>query len=179
MLLAPAKRFAERIVAELRPHCDRIEIAGSIRRGRPHVNDVDIVCIPRGIEGRERIIERCREKGHLLKNGGQYVELMYLILPGPVQLDLWFAHGGNSDLFTHAPSNWGMLLLARTGSKEHNIKLAALAKAQGLTFSPHEGIKRGDVILASETEEAIFAALGLTYIEPHDRENNPGQPRET
>jgi DNA polymerase (family 10) len=63
-----------------------------------------------------------------------------------------------------------MLLLARTGSKEHNIKLAALAKSKGLTFSPHEGIKRGEQILASETEEAIFAALGLPYIAPEDRE---------
>lgn len=170
MTLAFAKSFAAKIVAELAPHCDRIEVAGSIRRGRPNVNDIDIVCIPKGIEGRESIIQRCRAKGHLLKSGGQYVELLYMTKEGPAQLDLWFAHAGKSDLFSREPSNWGMLLLARTGSKEHNIKLAALAKSKGLTFSPHQGITDGDQIVASLTEESIFARLGLPYIEPEKRE---------
>lgn len=171
MELAPAKLFAGKIAFALAPFCDRIEVAGSIRRGREHVNDIDIVCIPKGIDGREGIIRRCRERGHLLKNGGQYVEFVFAHpAGGGVQLDLWFAHGGKSDLFTGVPSNWGMLLLARTGSKEHNIKLAAAAKRQGLTFSPHEGIKRDEEIIASKTEEEIFASLGLAYVEPQRRE---------
>lgn len=107
----------------------------------------------------------------MLKNGAQYVEFLYNHpTAGTVQLDLWFAHAGKSDLFTGSPSNWGMLILARTGSKEHNVKLAATAKRQGLLFSPHEGIKRGDEIIASKTEEEIFAALGLAYVEPERRE---------
>ena len=47
MPLAEARAFAEEIVLDLRPFCDRIEIAGSIRRGEPHVGDVDLVVIPR------------------------------------------------------------------------------------------------------------------------------------
>lgn len=174
MELSHAKRFADRIVAELSPHCDRIEIAGSVRRRRPYVNDIDIVCIPKGVEGRDRLIERCRQRGHLLKNGGQYVELMYMIIARgantEIHLDLWFAHAGQGDLFSRQPSNWGMLLLARTGSKEHNIMLAGMAKSKGLVFSPHEGLKRGEAIIASETEEAIFRTLGLPYVPPEERE---------
>lgn len=169
MKLLHAQCFAEKIVTALAPFCDKIEVAGSIRRKRPEVGDVDIVCIPRGIEGRAAVIERCRKSGHLVKNGPQYVEFLYGGPLGPAQLDLWFAHAGKSDLFNSTPSNWGMLLLARTGSKEHNVKLAGIAKAKGLTFKPHDGIESGDVIVASETEEAIFAALGVPFVQPENR----------
>lgn len=170
MKLIPAQAFADHVVRELRPYCDKIEIAGSIRRQRPEVGDVDIVCIPHGLEGREHLISRCRQKGNLVRHGLQYVEFLYVVPSlGTVQLDLWFAHAGKMDLFTTTPSNWGMLLLARTGSKEHNVKLASLAKAKGFTFSPHEGLKRGDAIVASRTEEEIFAVLGLHFIAPEGR----------
>jgi len=47
MLLAEARKLAEQMVERLRPACDKIEIAGSVRRGKPEVKDIEIVCLPR------------------------------------------------------------------------------------------------------------------------------------
>ena len=47
MRLDEATAIAERVVEILRPHCDRIEVAGSVRRGKPEVGDIEVVCIPR------------------------------------------------------------------------------------------------------------------------------------
>lgn len=173
MKLLHAQCFAEKIVTALAPFCDKIEIAGSIRRGRANVGDIDLVCIPRGLQGREGMLARCGRgpTARKVKDGEQYVVFEYdFPSGGTVQLDLWFAHSGGGDMFNPDPSNWGMLLLARTGSAMHNVWLAQHAKACGLHFNPHRGILKRDAVIASETEEAIFAALGVAYIRPEDRE---------
>jgi DNA polymerase/3'-5' exonuclease PolX len=144
-----------------------LEIAGSIRRRRPEVNDIDLVCIPRGMAGREAILDRCAQSSIMTKRGTQYVVFE---MPGGFQLDLWFAHDDIQNLFDMTPSNWGMLLLARTGSAEHNIYLARTAQVRGLHFNPHQGILRVDQVIASCTEERIFSSLGLPFIRPEDRE---------
>jgi DNA polymerase/3'-5' exonuclease PolX len=173
MNLALAQRLAERFAVELQPHCSRMEIAGSIRRRRPEVGDIDLVCIPRGVEGRAAILARCAlgPTAKKIKEGEQYVVFEY-VSPGgwAAQLDLWFAHEDQNDLFDFTPSNWGMLLLARTGSAMHNVYLAQKAKAHGLHFQPHKGIISGDQVVASRTESEIFHLLGLNFIRPEDRE---------
>ncbi|MDD2763450.1 MAG: hypothetical protein PHE83_05690 [Opitutaceae bacterium] len=167
MNLAAAQALAERIAAELRGFCRRLEIAGSIRRRRPEIGDIDLVCVPRGITGREAILERCGQQSRLIKEGAQYVVFS---LPSGFQLDLWFAREDQETLIDTTPTNFGMLLLARTGSAAHNIYLAQTAKGRGLHFHPHLGILHGDQVIASETEEAIFSALGLSFIPPEARE---------
>jgi DNA polymerase (family 10) len=165
--LTTAQALAERTAAELQPFCSGLEIAGSIRRRRPIIRDIDLVCVPRGMAGREAILDRCAQSSIMTKRGDQYVVFE---LPGGFQLDLWFAHDDIENLFDMTPSNWGMLLLARTGSAEHNIWLARTAQVRGLHFNPHQGILRGDQVIASTTEERIFSALGLPFIRPEDRE---------
>lgn len=173
MILEQAERIAQTMVEELAPFCVRIEIAGSIRRRRAEVGDIDLVCIPKGLTGRAGILARCNRapNGRMVKEGEQYVVFEYQLPAGfPLQLDLWFAHQGGSDMFNPDPSNWGMLLLARTGSAMHNVWLAQRAKERGLRFNPHRGILKGDAVLASETEQQIFTALGCSYIQPERRE---------
>ena len=92
------------------------------------------------------------------------------VLKDDTQLDLWIARPKLADLLTIEPGNFGMLLLSRTGSKEHNIKLAARAKHMALHFHPHRGIMRGPDVIASETEDEIFRALDLPFIAPENRE---------
>lgn len=164
--LGRARRLAETISAELHPFCERIEIAGSIRRGRPDCGDIDLVCQPR--PGRfEALLERCDRAGQLVKRGEQYVEFA---LSSGIQLDLWLAHDGGDDLFDPPPPNFGVLLLARTGSAMHNVWIAQTAKAQGLHFNPHRGLLRGAQVIASAEEADIFRALGLDFIPPERRE---------
>jgi DNA polymerase (family 10) len=170
LTLDNARQLAERIVAALAPFCERIDIAGSIRRARPVCGDIDIVCLPR--PGRAADLEsRCTQRGRIVKRGTQY---MLVELRGGIQLDLWFSHAATGDFFRAEPCNHGMLLLARTGSAAHNIHLAARAKKMGLHFHPHRGILRGAgegaQVVASETEEGVFRALGLDFIAPERRE---------
>lgn len=66
------------------------------------------------------------------------------------------------------PETWGTLVLIRTGSAEHNIKLSMIAQKKGLKLS-HSGLtKNGEVI--TSTEKEIFKALDLPYVEPEERE---------
>jgi DNA polymerase/3'-5' exonuclease PolX len=166
MALSPARKLAEKIVAELAINCDRIEIAGSIRRSRAECGDIDLVCVPKP-GGKAHIIERCQRAGDLLKHGEQYC---VFVLRNGFQLDLWFAHNGGGDLFAPEPPNFGVLLLARTGSAMHNVWIAQQAQARGLHFNPHKGILRGREVIASTEEADIFAALQLGFVAPERRE---------
>ena len=167
MKLHDAQSMAAFAITELEAHCEHIAVAGSIRRRRPHVNDIDLVILPRGEDGRAAIARRFALTCSRIKGGEQYEVFMS---PNGWQFDLWFAHGPQSDLLSTTPGNWGMLLLARTGSLHHNIYLASRARERGLHFNPHKGIMRGTEVLASETEAAIFAALELPFIPPEERE---------
>lgn len=166
MNLTTAQRLAEKIAAELTPYCERIAIAGSIRRRRETVGDIDLVCLPK-VGGKLEIVGRCERNAKLEKFGKQYVVFR---LANGEQLDLWFAQSSGGDLFAPEPSNWGMLLLSRTGSVSHNLFLCERAHGRGLHFHPHRGIERRGAVVASETEEDVFAALGLEFIAPEKRE---------
>ena len=173
--LEEARRVAEKVVEALTPFCQRIEIAGSIRRGRPFVGDIDIVLLPKDAFDRDRIEQRAAQNAARLKGGEQYV--VYGMKNG-MQLDLWFAHiawppeaGMFGDTIKPAePANFGMLWLARTGSAMHNVHLAKVAKARGFHFDPHAGLKQAGKVIASEEEADVFKALGLAYVEPERRE---------
>jgi DNA polymerase (family 10) len=173
MNLARAKKLAARIVAELEPFCDRIEIAGSIRRERPEVNDIDLVLIPKP-GAKDKILNRCAHKLHIV-TGGRRPDLSNVTFvsgsAAPFQLDLFFAHDEIIDLVSTKPTNWGAVLLCRTGSMQHNIQLCNYAITRGLKFAPYRGvIDRNNEIIASATEEEIYGALGLVWRHPRDRE---------
>ena len=170
-------QLAEVVVAALRPSCERIEIVGSLRRGRPEVNDIDLVLLPAPGQIpaiKDRIRRRCR-----VVTDGPDTVMAEMSLPQSwrsrlgqesVHLDVWFASQDERDLLYTIPSNWGTLLVCRTGSKEHNIRLAERAKALGLHWNPHKGVMRGESILAARTEEEIFRTLQIPLIPPAFRE---------
>jgi DNA polymerase/3'-5' exonuclease PolX len=153
MNLPDAQRLANRIVEELQPYCSRIEVAGSIRRQCAEVNDIDLVVIPSDPSAlRDRVLRNSAP----IQDGP--VNLLVRMKNG-IQLDIFIAHAGTRDLLESKPSNYGSLLLCRTGSKEHNIKLAERAKGLGLKWKTHEGVFRGTELIASE----------MDYIEPSQR----------
>jgi DNA polymerase (family 10) len=167
--LAKLRDYADRIVSELAPHCERIEIAGSIRRGLPDVNDIDLVILPKSPAAQAAIIARCKERGALVTGGTQNSIFRFGHGPAQFQLDLYFAEHASRDLFGKAPGNWGSLLLCRTGSKEHNIKLVQRAKRLGKSWNPYYGVYQHNKLVASETEESIFAALEMDFVSPEGR----------
>lgn len=180
MKLFDAYNLAEKIKGVLAHYCDRIEVAGSIRRARPEVSDIDFVCLPKDPTA-AALRQRCTRVAALEKDGPQYMEVSILVPAGithhasRITIDIWFAHCGTRDLIDATPSNWGSLLLCRTGSKEHNIWIAQRARAMDLKWETSRGlVVNPDTvkakIVASETEEEIFKCLGLDFIPPVERE---------
>ena len=171
MNLLRAQILAAKVVAKLAPLCARIEIAGSIRRQRPWVNDIDLVLLPQ--PGQREVIQfKLRAGCAAVSEGDQNaIYRMPCGKPGEeIQLDLFFARPRVEDLLGCTPGNFGSLLVCRTGSKEHNIFLVEHAKRQGLVWKPYSGVFRDGECLAGEEEAAIFAALGLDFIPPEKRE---------
>ncbi len=80
------------------------------------------------------------------------------------------------DFYRAKPSTFGIHLLVRTGSADHNMWLASYALSKGFRLKYREGLLKDKVVVAGETEESVFAALGLPYPEPQLREIIDGKP---
>jgi len=157
MELAQGKKLAEEVIAILAPTCNRMMVVGSIRREKLRVNDVDIVVIPRN---QGLLAVALRDLGHKIRQG----PLIYSCTFKGFQVDIYIA----------TPQTWVTLVLIRTGSKEHNIKMCSAAKKQGLKLHANgSGItveSTGEFWEGKiESERDIFSALELPYLEPKDR----------
>jgi len=166
MLYKTARTYAEDILSQLHPLCPSIAIAGSVRRHCGLCGDLDIVCLCSDIQ-RERVRERClRGNPKIVSNGEQ---ILSIVINNGVRLQVNFAKPTTKDLFEPTPSNWGSILLMRTGSKDFNKAICLRAASLGCQWKPFKGIVRDGKIVASETEEEIFKALKLKYIQPPAR----------
>lgn len=157
MELQKAKAIADDVVSRLFPYCQRIEVAGSVRRRRPVVNDIDLVLIPKDpwqLYAELKILagdEKMKADGPKLKR---------LMVNGE-QLDVYFA----------TEETWATLLLIRTGSKESNIRLATAAWRKGWQLKANgDGLfNEREERIAGDTEESIYEQLGLPYQVPERR----------
>ncbi|RLI46644.1 hypothetical protein DRO69_02650, partial [Candidatus Bathyarchaeota archaeon] len=141
-------------------------VAGSIRRRKDRVNDIDIVVQPKPQSWIKILNEFRRRFDAVTEKQGAKLATLYVPFvskqgEGYVQVDLYRA----------SKRNWGILLLIRTGSAKHNIYLASLAIRKGYRLAYSKGLlnEKGEVV-ASKTEREVFEALGLDYIAPQDRE---------
>jgi DNA polymerase (family X) len=152
--LAEGQQIATEVVERLMPYCERIEVAGSIRRRKPVVNDVDIVLIP---SDSVKLVDAIRGPG----NAGAADPKILRFLHKNVAIDVYIA----------TRQSWATLLLIRTGSRENNIRLASRAKVKGWTLKANgEGLlNQNGMRIAGDTETSIFNALGLNYQKPEDR----------
>jgi len=158
MELEKAKVIASEVIRRLAPYCSRIEVAGSIRRKKSEVKDVDIVLIPSDPWNLEREVNSLARPFTPKLSGDKLKRFNYT---GGVQVDLYFP----------SEETWATLLLIRTGSKEFNRMLATRAIDRGLRLKADgQGVMRGSEVIANESEEAILRVLGLPYLEPRDRE---------
>lgn len=165
MKLDFAQKYAEKILAELQPFCDRIMTVGSILRQRPEPNDIDFVVLAKD---KQAFKARCLKTCIAVKNGDQN---FIIKTKTDIQIDIFFAEYEKKDLIMTFPSNWGSIQLCRTGSVEHNIYLCNRAKELGLQWDPYSGVYDSNFnLLAAETEEDIFKALKLDFIPPEKRE---------
>ena len=180
MRLEDASREAAWVVSKFDFLCEKVMVVGSIRRQRPEVNDIDIVVIPRSPRERNwdeiaKALKRAHgmiqfKKGPKLMTFAHYSDAPGLVMrPRDPEYTV--------DIYHATPETWGILILVRTGSKEHNVKLCNLGLSKGMKLSAAEGVLKPlesfpsmMKVIACRTEEEIFAALGLGYVEPKDRE---------
>lgn len=171
MLYITAKRIADHVVELLRPHCDRIEIAGSIRRECEIIGDIEICIIPKPYEtglftsGLASIVNLWEKvKGELEYGKCKYTQR---ILPA----DIVGVEGKRValDLFIADKTNWGMIFAIRTGSAEYSHKvLAAGWVARGYKGEGGHLTYKGKVYDVPE-EKDLFDRIGIPYCEPKNR----------
>jgi DNA polymerase (family 10) len=164
MQLEEACFLADRIVHCIDHLCYNIQVVGSIRRKRPEPRDIDIVLIPQAWMW-NTIIQRFKTSmfANVIEAAGPELARLRVPVNGvseSIQVDLYRAR----------PETWGVLLLIRTGSIEHNIKLCSRARAMGMMLSAAQGVIKDGKVIASRTEEEIFQALNMDFVEPEKRE---------
>ncbi len=160
-LLADALPLAEKVAAHLRTHpaALAVEPAGSVRRGKETVGDIDVLVASADAQA---IMEAARTLPIVTR----------IIASGDSKTSVETTAGLQVDVRVVAPAEWGAALQYFTGSAEHNVRVREIAKGLGLKVSEY-GVFRADTgeRCASDTEEAVYAALGMDTPPPELREN--------
>jgi DNA polymerase (family 10) len=158
VLLNVAMETATRMVEALRPVAGRVAYAGSLRRMRETIGDVDVLATADSDEQAARIMTAFKDLAP------------EVIVSGPSKTSVRTGDGLQVDLRVVKPEAWGAALQYFTGSQAHNVAVRQIAIANGLKLSEY-GLFRGEELLASETEEDVYAALGLAWVPPEMRED--------
>jgi len=149
-----AEKIAGEVIKRLSPYCHKIEVAGSMRRKKAWVNDIDFVLIP---SDPWNLHHEIMGMGQVRQKGEKNMRVM----AGSVQLDFYFA----------SPETWATLLLIRTGSAENNIRLCSRAKERGWHLAASgDGLFNAEGRrIAGDTDLSIYNALGLPWQRPEER----------
>lgn len=197
MMLSQAEGLADKIISALAPGCERIQIAGSVRRQRPLVGDIEIVAIPKLIpelpaqlsmlgeppqmvSALDILLEKLvKEEPHFRrgdKNGPLFKNFLVDFADDGTQA--WFVDDGSEiglDLFLTTPEQWGYILALRTGPGEFNQAWVTQRRKGGLlpdeySFSGGWLHKAGKRVNTPE-EWDIFGLIGSgATIEPENRD---------
>ncbi len=160
MLYPAAILIAERVLAELKPHSLRAEIAGSVRRKKPECKDIEIVLIPLPYETGlfESGVAAVINKWEKVK-GSLPCKYTQRILPEGIKLDIFFAEEGN----------WGLQLALRTGSAEYSHKVLASAWVARGYHSKGGYLHLGHKRFECKEEIDLFNRLAIPWVEPELR----------
>ncbi len=141
---------------------EEVGICGSARRFRESVADIDLV-----------VSAAPADWPKVMKSVSAHSLVEETLLSGSTKSSVVTKDGLGVDVRVVAPSQLGAALLYFTGSKSHNVKLRQLAMAEDRVLNEY-GLfpKGGDHPVASETEEEIYAALGMAWLPPEIREDS-------
>ncbi len=132
-------------------------IAGSVRRRKETIGDIDILAAS---EESEPVMEQFLRMSMIA----------HVYASGPTKTNVRLKNGLDADLRVVPKKSWGAALNYFTGSKEHNVALREIAMKKGWKLNEY-GLYRGKTMIAGETEDGLYKKLGLRYIEPEMREN--------
>jgi DNA polymerase (family 10) len=156
--LADAKAYADALVRHLKacPELEQIEVAGSFRRRKETVGDLDILVT-------------CKDAGRVIEHFLRFDEVATVLAQGETKSTVRLRHGLQVDLRAVPAESYGAALQYFTGSKQHNIEIRRLGQERGLKINEY-GIFRGKRRIGGETEEQVYQAVGLPWIPPELRE---------
>jgi len=157
--ISNAEEYATAMVNYLakQPGVGRVEVAGSYRRRRETVGDLDILA--------------CARDGAAVADAfAAYEEVEEVIAKGPTRVTVRLEGGLQVDLRIIPEESYGAALVYFTGSKDHNIALRRRAQADGLKINEY-GVFRGEVSIAGRSEEEVYRTVGLPFIPPELRED--------
>lgn len=180
--LEQAQSVAEELKAGLAPVCERIEIAGSIRRRKPIVGDIELLFIPK-LEERpmdlfsKMIVDRADEQLERWLREYKIVQRLSIVGSpawGKVnKLAIHTASGIPVDFFSTTEANWWNSLVMRTGSRESNLRLTQRAHERGWTFEAYGAGYRArhgrEDFHQTTSERDVFEFIGLPYRPPEER----------
>ena len=158
-LYAEVEGQAEALLTSLKEYKDisAVSIAGSLRRRNEIVKDIDILASSTNSE-------------KLAQAFANMDEVASVIASGETKVSVVLKSGINADLRIVTESEFPYALHHFTGSKEHNTAMRGRAKDRGIKMNEY-GLFRGEKNIKCASENEIFAALGLQFIEPELREN--------
>ena len=155
-LVLPLARSIEARLREL-PGVERAALAGSVRRCKETIGDLDFLVSARDAVAVGRAFAAMPDVVHVYGRG-------------KTKTLVRLSGGMDADLRVVAAASFGAALCYFTGSKSHNVALRRIAQSRGLTLNEY-GLHRGRRKLAGRTEEEIYEALGLDWIPPELRED--------
>lgn len=174
--LAQARKQALEIIEELQPGCHKIAVAGSVRRKRPQVHDIDLIAWPiyeqvqigaQDMFGQVNLVNLMVKLSELILPPNKTIDpdtrILHLAYPIPVELYLTEPYG----------ENFGALLQMRTGPAAFNVQMAIRAKKLHLSYKAGYGLFNGKVRVDEGDhfcEDGIFQRLGLKTIPPEQRD---------
>ncbi|MFQ3565595.1 MAG: DNA polymerase/3'-5' exonuclease PolX [Aggregatilineales bacterium] len=161
-LLGVALPAAEMMLARLLevPGVGKGAVAGSIRRARPTIGDIDLLVTAEDSSAVMDVFISMESVARVLGHG-------------PSKSSVELHNGLQVDLRVLPAERWGTALCYFTGNQAHNIHLRELARSQGLSLNEHAFTRLDDetVEILCETEEAVYSQLGLSYVPPELRED--------
>ena len=178
VLFQDALQIASVLLKMFEPHCDRIMIAGSLRRYKPQVKDIEIVCIPKGCKMQYTVKEDFfgnKQTTHsITKPCPEFVQVVeqFHKIKGEATGRYTQRKINNQivlDLFNCTADNWGYILAIRTGSADYSYKiLGSHWVSKGYKGTDGMLYKNGEPVKVPE-ERQLFELCGLKFIEPKFR----------
>ena len=176
--LALAEVTGKSLIQMMGDTCERIEMAGSVRRQAFEVGDIELLCISRAgpvdMFGEPIILEspldlRCT---YLINQGilAPRPNKIGAVTIGPLnKLLVHPATGIGVDVFTTTAENWGMAMVVRTGPAGFNVRVMSRFIELGMAGHAYGGVTRGNEDLQCPTEERVFELLEWEYLDPWQR----------
>ncbi len=160
MAMSKAYPFCQRLLEDIRsyPGVTAVEMAGSLRRMRSTVGDLDLVVA-------------AKDSAPVMDAFSHHPDLLEVLARGEVKCSVEFRNNIRAQLWVYPPERYGTGLLYATGSKDHNVRFRELAIKKGLSLSDAAFLTdSGDEILCAD-EGQVYSTLDLPWIPPELRED--------